>query len=329
MSSPDAPDTMASRISCIRRKLLPTGAAEPPATRSGVHHLHPVSVMHARAHGFAVKGVLRRLTGPFRISGEVPDGRIRHHRWRSDADRQAVGRAGGLLRRRARRVRHQGRARASRPHPRADRLRVHGSRPAGGYRPDHRPAGRGPGGHPDDRPRHHGQQGVPLGPQHHLPRRPDDPGRRCRDRRRRRHGVDDPGPVPPPPGPGRLPLRRRHARRLVRLRRPLLRLRQGRDGWRDGEVRRHPPTSPASRRTSSPRSRTSGPRPPSRTASSPTRSSRSRSRSGRATRSCSTPTKASARARPSSHSPACVPRSTRRATSPRATRRRSPTAAAP
>ena len=35
------------------------------------------------------------------------------------------------------------------------------------------------------------QQGVPLGPQRDLPRRPDDPGRRRRGRGRRRHGVDD------------------------------------------------------------------------------------------------------------------------------------------
>ena len=37
------------------------------------------------------------------------------------------------------------------------------------------------------------QQGVPLGHQRDLPRRPDDPGRRRRGRRRRRHGVDDQG----------------------------------------------------------------------------------------------------------------------------------------
>ena len=33
------------------------------------------------------------------------------------------------------------------------------------------------GGDPHDGPGQHHQQGLPLGPQHHLPGRPDDPGR--------------------------------------------------------------------------------------------------------------------------------------------------------
>ena len=49
-------------------------------------------------------------------------------------------------------------------------------------------------------PGQHDQQGVPLGPQHHLPGRPDDPGRRRRDRRRRWHGVDDAGAATCCPG---------------------------------------------------------------------------------------------------------------------------------
>ena len=45
-------------------------------------------------------------------------------------------------------------------------------------------------------PADHDQQGVPLGHQRDLPRRPDDPGRRRRHRGRRRHGVDDQRAVP-------------------------------------------------------------------------------------------------------------------------------------
>ncbi len=68
--------------------------------------------------------------------------------------------------------------------------------------PDHGPPGRGQGWHPDDRPGQHHQQGVPLGPQHDLPGRPDDPGRGRRHRGGRRHGVDDPGAAPAARAPG-------------------------------------------------------------------------------------------------------------------------------
>ena len=62
--------------------------------------------------------------------------------------------------------------------------------------PDHRAPGGGEGRHPDDRSGDDDQQGVPLGHQRDLPRRPDDRGRRRRGRRRRRHGVDDQRALP-------------------------------------------------------------------------------------------------------------------------------------
>ena len=45
-------------------------------------------------------------------------------------------------------------------------------------------------GHPRDRPRHHREQGVRLGPEGGHRRRPGDRARRRRGRGRRRHGVD-------------------------------------------------------------------------------------------------------------------------------------------
>ena len=61
--------------------------------------------------------------------------------------------------------------------------------------------GRTQGRHPDDRADHHDQQGLPLGHQRHRDGRPADPRRRARDRRGRRHGVDDPGAAPAPEEP--------------------------------------------------------------------------------------------------------------------------------
>ena len=79
---------------------------------------------------------------------------------------------------------------------RAGRLRAHGPGAPGRSGSDHRPPGRGQGGHPDDRAGDDRQQGVPLRHQRDLPRRPDDPGRRRRGRGRRRHGVDDQRALP-------------------------------------------------------------------------------------------------------------------------------------
>ena len=167
----------------------------------------------------------------------------------------------------------------------------------GGSGPDHGPPGSSERGHPDDRPVDHGQQGVPLGSQHDLPRRPDDPGRRRRHRRCRRHGVDDQRAVPPPGVAGGLPLRRRRSS-----------TRSSVDGlccafdalpMGAGTEKYAASRNIARERAGRPRRevRTSAPRRPSRTAASTTRSSRSRSRSARATRSSSTPTRACVRAR--------------------------------
>ena len=52
------------------------------------------------------------------------------------------------------------------------------------------------GRHPAGRALDHDQQGLPVRDQRHRDGRPADPGRRARDHRRRRHGVDDPGPAP-------------------------------------------------------------------------------------------------------------------------------------
>ena len=52
-------------------------------------------------------------------------------------------------------------------------------------------AGRGQGRHPDGRPGADDQQGLPVRPRRDRAGRPADPRRRVRDRRRRRHGVDD------------------------------------------------------------------------------------------------------------------------------------------
>ena len=228
---------------------------------------------------------------------------------------------------RARWLRHRRRPRAGRGDTRPGRLRVHGPGHPGRRGPDHRPPGRGQGRHPDDRARHHGQQGLPVRPQRHLPGRPDDQRRRGRHRGRRRHGVDDPGPLPAARGPRRLPDRRRHHGRLDDVRRPVLRLRQLRHGPRHRALqrrRRRLPRAPG--RLRRPLPRTGGGRHQGR-ASSPTRSSRSRSPSARATPWWSTPTRASApRPRPSRWA-SCARRSTRTAPSPPATPPRSPTAA--
>ena len=71
---------------------------------------------------------------------------------------------------------------------------------------------------------------LPLGPQHHLPGRPDDQRRRSRDRGRRWDGVDDPGPLSAARSARRLSDRRRNPGRLDDVRRPVLRIRPMRDG---------------------------------------------------------------------------------------------------
>ena len=103
----------------------------------------------------------------------------------------------------------QGRAQPGRRGARPGRLRDHGPGPTGRRRPDHRTSGCRQGRHPDDRSRDHDQQGLPLRPGCHRARRPADPRRRVRDRRGRRHGVDDPGAAPAAEEPRGLQVRRR------------------------------------------------------------------------------------------------------------------------
>ena len=147
------------------------------------------------------------------------------------------------------------------------------------------------GGIPMSRPGQHHQQGLPLRPQHHLPGRPDDPGRGRRNRRGRRHGVDDPGAAPPAGRPCRLPHRRCHLGRLHDVRRPHRLLRPHRHGAVHRAAQRQGRHHPRPRRTPSRRPATRRLRPRPRRVVWPRRSSRSRFPSARATRSWSTPTK--------------------------------------
>ena len=94
------------------------------------------------------------------------------------------------------------------------------------------------GWHPDDGARNDDQQGVPLGHQRDLPRRPDDPERRRRSRHRRRHGVDDERAVPPPRRACRLPHGQQRGRRLDDQRRVVVRVRRRAHGQRHRELRR-------------------------------------------------------------------------------------------
>ena len=128
-----------------------------------------------------------------------PHARFRDRLVGPHADRQALGSVRRLHRDGPRRRRDQGRARARRRRRRSRSTTcswARCSRPARARSPPARP--RSKAGIPMTRARDDHQQGVPLGHQRDLPRRPDDPGRRRRGRGRRRHGVDDQGAVPPP-----------------------------------------------------------------------------------------------------------------------------------
>ena len=185
------------------------------------------------------------------------------------------------------------------------------------------------GGVPMTVPGHDAQQGLPVGHQRPLRRRPDDQRRRRRGRDRRRDGVDDQGSLPAARRPGRLPDGQRRADRLDDPRRAVVRLRRRAHGVGHREVQRPVLDQPPGSRTSSPPRATSGPPPPSRTGASPTRSPRSRCPSARATRSSSRTTRASGRGRRPRASAPSAPPSPRTARSPPATPRRSPTAAPP
>ena len=233
-----------------------------------------------------------------------------------------------VRRHRSRGLRHQGRARPGGRHARAGRLRVHGPGAAGRRRPDHGRQAAANAGIPMTVPATTVNKVCLSGLNSiYLADLMIQAGAR-RDRRGRRHGVDDPGPLPAAGRPRGLPAGRQVGRRLDDVRRPVLRLRPGGHGRRHREVRgvRRPRASP---RTTWLPSRTSGPPPPSRRAASPTRSSRSRSPSARATRRGRhrrgrAPRHHGRVARQASARP-----STRPATSPPATPRRSPTAAPP
>ena len=166
------------------------------------------------------------------------NGRGRHRRRGSYAHRKALGRVGRLHGHGPGRFRHRRGPLPGRRVPRPGRLRADGPGHPGRAGPDHGPPGRGEGRDPDDGSGQHHQQGLPLGSQHDLPGRPDDPGRRRRDRRGRRHGVDDAGPPPSAGRPCRVPDRGRHAGRLHDVRRPHRLLRPHRHGPLDRAAQR-------------------------------------------------------------------------------------------
>ena len=95
-------------------------------------------------------------------------------------------------------------------------------RPGAAGRPGTDPLASGPdqGRHPARGPLGDRQQGLRLRHALDRDRRPGDPGRRPRDRRHRRDGVDEPGSLPAARRPLRLPDGRRHGDRLDDPRRP-------------------------------------------------------------------------------------------------------------
>ena len=82
------------------------------------------------------------------------------------------------------------------------------------------------------------QQGLPVGHRRDRAGRPADPGRRVRDRRRRRPGVDDPGAAFPAEVARGREVRRHEARRLDVLRRSVGRVHHPGDGRADRGVQR-------------------------------------------------------------------------------------------
>ena len=114
--------------------------------------------------------------------------------------------------------------------PGPGRLRDHGPRAAGRRRADHRPAGGGQGGHPDDDPGHGGQQGLPVRPRRDRPGGGPDQARRVRRHRGGRHGVDDQRAARAEELPQGLQVRRGRDARLDGRRRPDRRVRRPVDG---------------------------------------------------------------------------------------------------
>ena len=180
---------------------------------------------------------------------------------------------------------------------------------------------------PDERPVDHHQQGLPLRPQRDRDGRPADPRRRGRDRRRRRHGVDDQRAAPAAEVPRGLQVRRRHAGRLDGLRRALRPVHRPGDGAADrGEQRRRANLTREEQDAFSARVAPAGRRGleerPVRRRGRPGRGPAAQGRPGR----WSPPTRASAATPPPSRWPSCARRSARTAPSPPARPRRSPTA---
>ena len=104
-------------------------------------------------------------------------------------------------------------------------VRDHGAGAAGGRRADHRPAGRGGGGHRHDCSSADGEQSVPVRPGRHRARVAADPAGRVRRGGGRRDGVHDQGAAPAAELPGRLQVRAGHGRGLDGARRADRRLR--------------------------------------------------------------------------------------------------------
>ena len=166
----------------------------------------------------------------------------------------AFGRLGGGLKDhagdRARRDRDPRCARAQRARGRRGRLRDHGPGAAGGRGPGAGAAGGGRRGAADRGPGRHGEQGVRVVDPRGRDRRLDDPRRRRRGRRHRRHGVDVERAVRAAEGALRLQDGRRDARRPDDLGRPALDLRRAAHGAAGRAASRASSASRARSRTS-------------------------------------------------------------------------------
>ena len=118
------------------------------------------------------------------------------------------------------------------------RLRDHGPGHPGRRRPDPRPQAGVAGGIPMTVPALTINKVCLSGPERDRAGRPADPRRRVRDRRRRRHGVDDQRPAPAAEVARGLQVRRHHAGRLDGLRRALRPVRPAGDGRADRGLQR-------------------------------------------------------------------------------------------
>ncbi len=215
-----APAGMAARNPAWRRR-IPGRPALIPATAGPGAGPFPAAVNREAISMVSRRRAQGGVAADRPLSdSEVRHARFRHPRWRPHPDRQAVRRLRRLQRHGPGGLRHRRRPGAGRGQARGRRLRLYGPGPAGGPGPDHRSPGGHQGRRPHDGPGDHGEQGLPVRAEQHLPGRPDDPGGRGRHRGGRGHGVHDQGPLPARRGPRRLPARRRRARRLDDVRRP-------------------------------------------------------------------------------------------------------------